>query len=131
MNLTVQNVREVFRDCLLKEEEKGTGNEVIARGLIHDIAFNKERLDDRSEDIRSLLSDLPKEFFWVEGGGGGGWTFLNACLSRDGSQWGEHMHMEQLVTLGIGIGVVEYGMPPEMWKIFPGGMPYFTVNLPV
>ena len=37
--------------------------------------------------------------------------------------------MEQLLTLGIGLGYAKYLMPREMWKMFPGGMPYFQIDL--
>jgi hypothetical protein len=37
--------------------------------------------------------------------------------------------MEQLFTLGIALGLAQWQLPRDMWDIFPGGMPYVSVNL--
>ena len=35
--------------------------------------------------------------------------------------------MEELFCLGIAIGRVECLIPREMWKILPGGVPYYVI----
>ena len=50
-------------------------------------------------------------------------------MTKSGEQWGEHMNIEQLLALGIATGQAGYPMPKEMWKMLPGGMPYFTVKV--
>ena len=53
---------------------------------------------------------------------------MAACNDKDGHQWtGLHLTMEKLFALGIGIERVKCLLPRELWKIMPGGMPYFMV----
>ena len=73
-----------------------------------------------------MLAELSDDF---KTSGGGGMSFLNACMDKHGNQWtGMHLRQEQLVQLGIAIGEVEYAASREMWRLFPGGMPYFVVK---
>ena len=37
--------------------------------------------------------------------------------------------MEQLFVLGMGLGLVKYGLPRSMWNVLPGGMPYISIDL--
>ena len=47
------------------------------------------------------------------------------CNDKDGNQWtGFHQRMEQLLMLGIGLGLMEIQVPRNLWEAFPGGMPY-------
>lgn len=55
-----------------------------------------------------------------------GSSFLNACVDRDGVQWGEHVNVDELVMLGQGIGKLKFCLPRERWDVFPGGMPYIV-----
>ncbi len=73
-----------------------------------------------------MLDELPDSF---KKSGGGGMSFQNACVDKQGNQWTDfHQRMEQLFQLGIGIGKVELLMPREMWAMLPGGMPYYAIN---
>jgi len=124
MDLTSQNVEEVFFDCLFKEGEN-TDNPVIADGIMSKIGFHEERLNNNSDNITSMLNKLPKEF---QKNSGGGMSFLNACDDCDGNQWTSlHKIMEQLFVLGLALGKVKCLMPREMWVSLPGGMPYYVV----
>lgn len=123
MKLTSDNVATVFKACLFKEGEP-TDNHVKAEGIIHSIGFHPERLKAHEADVRSMLEELPDEFHATKGGG---WSFLNACQTRDGVQWGEHMNMEQLFCLGIALGLARWQFPREIWKLLPGSMPYISV----
>lgn len=124
LELTAKNVDAVFRDCLFGDEEDRT-NHIIVEGIVNDFGLHPKRLESHRDEIIELLSQLPDGFRKESGGG---WSFLNACVTKNGSQWGEHIHVEQLVTLGIGIGKVEYCLPRDMWKALPGGVPYFVVK---
>jgi hypothetical protein len=55
-------------------------------------------------------------------------SFLNACMTKDDNQWGEHQNMEQLLALGIAIGYARILLPRNMWSVLPGGVPYFSVG---
>lgn len=61
-------------------------------------------------------------------GQGKGYSFLGACLDKNGRQWtGQHLLMEELMLMGIAIEKVKILLPRKCWGIFPGGMPYFVV----
>ena len=131
MRLNANNVNTVFIDSLFTDEEaktvdKETDNIVAVEGVMANIGFNPDRLMAHKDDVKTMLSELPEAFFKESGGG---WSFLNACDTKDGVQWAEHRNVDELLTLGLGLGLVSYLMPRDMWKMFPGGMPYFVVDL--
>lgn len=126
MKLTAENVRTVFMDCLFNDGED-TSNHVAAEGIITNVGFHPGRLESHTRDIGDMLSELPDSFM---ANGGGGMSFLNACMTKDDVQWGEHQQMEQLFQLGQAVGFVKSLMPREMWGALPGGMPYYSVEVP-
>lgn len=132
--LTEKRVDTIFRDCLFKDDElndDGTpsAKPVIAEGIKFKVGFHPDRLKSYAEEINALLHELPNEFLTNDQGGGGGWSFLNACNNKDGEQWANlHQVMDQLVMLGIAIDKAEYLLPRDMWDVLPGGMPYFAVK---
>lgn len=122
-------VEVVFISCLFKVEEVPDGkppdDAVIAEGIMHKVAFHRARLESNRQKVSDWLALLPKEF---RKDGGGGWSFLNACVEVDGTQWtGLHQRMDQLFTLGIGLGLAKWQLPRAMWRILPGGMPYVEI----
>jgi hypothetical protein len=119
--LTAQAVQDVFMDCLFRDGEPTTDH-VRADGIRSSVDFHPERLVKHTSDIVEFLSELPVEFK-------DGTSFLQACVNRQSEQWGEQTHMDMLFQLGIGIGKVTCPFPREMWKVLPGGMPYYTVKL--
>lgn len=121
MNLTAENVEEVFMDCLFGDEEAGRERAVIVEGVVGKFGFHPDRLALRAPAIRAMLDELPTGFSQ-------GWSFLNACQRADGSQWGEHRNVEQLLTLGIAAGHAIWLGGREMWQYFPGGLPYVMVD---
>lgn len=145
MELTADNVVEVFTDCLFTQEEMveiglehHTVEEilamenppfVVAGGIVNDVAFHPARLEGHRGEVREMLEQLPKEFQSAAAGGGGGWSFLNMCQRNDGEQWtGLHRTQEHLATLAIALKEGAWLLPREMWEAFPGGMPYFGVS---
>lgn len=132
--LTAENVTRIISDSLFRSEEvPGDPGEktppadaVIVEGIMNRWAFHPGRLEGHRQEIADMLSQLPEEFQIHKGGG---WTFLNACMTRDGRQWGEHRSMDELFSLGQGLKLVKCQMPRDMWRMLPGGMPYYSVNL--
>lgn len=124
MDLTAQNVQKILFDCFFKDGES-TDVHIKAQGVRGPMGFHPERLESHRLDIEGLLKQLPIEFMKS---GGGGYTFLNGCLTSTGEQWGDQSNVDELLCLGIAIGKVSFSMPREMWNILPGGMPYFTVD---
>jgi hypothetical protein len=122
--LDAERVTEIFIDCLFREDE-AKDNPIVAEGIVGSVGFHPERLETHKDEIALLLAELPNEF---QEKGGGGMSFLNACMDKNGYQWGEHIHMEQLFQLGIGIKAVKCLLPRAMWNVLPGGMPYYVVK---
>lgn len=122
--LSEKKVNALFTECLFKDGEN-TDNAIIIEGIVNKYGFNPERISEKSKEIFSILLELPNEFMKS---GGSGYTFLNACMDKNGNHWGEHRNMEELFCLGIAIGKVHYLMPREMWSILPGGMLYLVVD---
>ena len=106
-----------------------------------------DKLEENRERIVSWLSALDDAY---RRSVGGGYTFLNMCVDRDGQQWtGFHMVQNQLVMLGNGIGMcsilyikdfIRNAMPDlsdteldefveQQGLALPGGMPYIVVEL--
>jgi hypothetical protein len=125
MFLNADNVHKTFMECLFKDGEPTDGY-VQAEGVLTNVGFHPERLKKNTGKIRQMLLDLPKEFMKSSGGG---YSFLNACQTKEDFQWADlHRTIDELVCLGIATQYVHFNLPREMWKILPGGMPYFFVD---
>ena len=124
-----ETVHAILLDSLFKDEEITNGKppdpHIEARGIVNNFAFHPERLESHRENIRAILNLMPKGFHKATGGG---WSFLNLCNTEAGDQWGEHHNMEELIVLGIGLGMAKFVMPRDMWTILPGGMPYVVFD---
>lgn len=131
-------VSKLFLACLVSEAElaarypAGDPEFQTVAGIVTVVLLHRRRVAAAREEIAGLLAELPDEFRSVDNpNGGGGWTFLNACLDRHGNQWtGVHQTMEQLFLLGMAAGLVTELMPRELWSSLPGGMPYYVIDLP-
>ncbi len=113
----------LFRDAELIDRQP-PADAVIVEGIINKFGFHPGRLEFHKIRIKELLYCLPPEF---QKSKGGGWSFLNACLDSNGTQWGEHANMDQLFVLGMATRQAVMLTPRGMWDVFPGGMPYFMV----
>lgn len=123
MKLTSERVREIFKDCLTPDMET---KHIVVEGVAHSYGLKPSKLEEHREEIFALLKELPEQFMES---GGGGWSFLNACMDRHGNQWtGEHLVMESLFCLGIGIDVVVNPVPEELRPLLPGWVPYYLVK---
>lgn len=122
--LTAAAVEALLHRAQLKHDEVAAGA-VLVDGVVHKFGFHPQRLVEVKPEVDALLRMLPDQFRTDIGGG---WSFLNACMDRDGRQWGEHRDIERLVCLGVGVGSATFVFPREMWKQLPGGMPYFAVH---
>ena len=128
--LTVENLQATIMDCMYREGEytPGTTPEgaVIVEGITRTFGFHPDRLQSHLADIEGMLGELPDVFM---ASGGGGYTFLDACMDRHGNQWtGMHPLMEELFILGIAVDRAEWCLPREAWNVLPGRMPYVMVK---
>lgn len=126
--INAKEVNRIFEDCLVKTLPTDGQRVVEVGGIVQTVVFDVASLERNSQGVREMLKQLPSEFF---SDSGGGWSFLNMCVTKDGVQWGEHPDMEQLMMLGIGLGYVSMPLPREMWAVLPGGMPYIVINAEV
>jgi len=135
-NISLQ-VKMIIFDCLYTSEEvkalnlppgEAPKDAVTAQGIMRGFGFHKGRLESHREEVKAILDQMPLNFFSKAQGGGEGWSFLQLCMTRDDEQWGEHPSMEELVCLGIGLNMVQFLLPREMWRGLPGGMPYLMIN---
>ena len=125
INVTVSNMSELtqnaFMDCLFKEGEDTTNHKKV-EGIYCTFGFHPQRLEEKRELVTALLAELPTEFKE-------GWTFLNFCTTKNGEQWtGEHRVCEQLIVMAIGLDLMSYCFPREMWAVLPGGVPYVIIK---
>jgi len=130
MKLTAENGQSIANHCLFRNDElTGSGaapeGAVIVDGIISQYGFHPDRLQSHRADIVSMLGDLSDDF---KSNGGGGMSFLNACMTKDGELWAEHPTIAMLFALGMGIGAVSYNLPRDIWPALPGSMPYVTIN---
>lgn len=127
--IDADRIFEIFEDCLLSEHERY--NEEKSKTHIDGLFLNRTyifstfRLQHYKQEIRENLLNLPQKFLQSVGGG---WSFLNACLDKNGLQWGEQQNVEQLLVLGLGLNLVEFCLPRPFWNTLPGGVPYFMVK---
>ena len=126
MQLNARNVEHIFFECLT-ESLKYAPDTIKVQGINITPVFRTEKLNAYRTDIISMLEQLPDTFHV---GSGDGWTFLNMCIDRNGVQWTDfHRTCDYLLCLGIAIDAVEYTIKQrDLWRMFPGGMPYITIN---
>ena len=127
--LSVDNVHNVFLSCLA--EGSASHPTVTVQGIMATAHFAIAELELCKADIAGMLAQLPPPFQPVKSGGGGGWSFLNACNDKDNNLWtGDHRTMDMLFMLGIATGQAAWCMPRDDWLVLPGGMPYVAVVMP-
>lgn len=119
MKLTAENVENVLKYCLFNSGED-TANYKLGEGARLRIGCHPGRIDEKKDEIKSMCSELPERF-------ADGFYFLNACVTRNGEQWGEHEDVDRLLAIGTAAGCLEIMMPRELWQALPGGLPYFKV----
>jgi hypothetical protein len=125
MQLTIENVRKIFYDSLHHEGEE-VSDPVICEGIVNSVGFHRARLESHKDEIASMLVQLPKEFHKSHGGGH---SFLNMCMLDSGEQWAdEHIDVEKLLLLGLGIEKAAYNLGPQFWPLLPGGVAYVYID---
>ena len=94
MKLTAENVEAIFYECLCDENTKSATQPY--KGVLNTASFDLAALRKRHGDIEDLLDELPDGFHADKGGG---WSFLQACMDREGNQWG----LQRNVDAGRGV----------------------------
>ena len=123
--LDAKKVNEIFMDCLFKEHPACGTTFIPVKGITMNVGLQASKVEEHSGEIKELLDELPDNF---KENSGGGWSFLEACVDKEGNQWGEHNNMQELLMLGIASGWAGYLVSSrELWSAFPGGVPYFMI----
>lgn len=120
MDLTAENVQAVFLDCLDLDATSG----VKVHGVFSEITFHPARLKGHTEAIRGFLGRLSTRFYADRGGGH---SFSKIGTRRDGARWGGRPDSDRLVSLGMGLGLVQFCMDRSRWHLFPDGYPFVRV----
>jgi hypothetical protein len=135
--ISATRVEAILKDCLYTDDEVGVdcvnapSTAAMGEGILHTYALHPGRLEQHRTEVKQMLDNLPLPFHTPQSkkGGGGGWSFLNACQDANDVQWtGLHRMMEMLFALGGALGYVRFPMPRDVWPALPGGMPYVTVD---
>lgn len=130
MTTISSQVNTIIKDCLYNDPNMTVDtlpeDAIRVEGIVRNFAFDPAKIESNKQKIQDLIDEMPSEFH--KSGGGGGMSFLNLCLDKNGNQWGEHLTMEALVVLSIAAGLGEYSFPKDMWAILPGGVPYITLQ---
>lgn len=130
--LDATRLHEIIKDCLFRPEEiedekpKEGIQYYNVEGITLKMGLVKSRVESYRKEIVEMLKDLPDNF---KVDIGGGWSFLNMCMTKDGRQWGEHRNCEELYIIGNCLGIVEFCLPREYWPFMPGNMPYILINI--
>jgi hypothetical protein len=122
---TAEKVLKIFDEVLFREGKSTSVKEVVAVASV--VRFDADKLKEKESDIVSLLAEMPDSF---KKSGGGGMSFLELCMDKNGHQWADlHQTMDILVALGLAIGKVEFCLSREYWNVLPGGMPYVAIDV--
>ena len=117
-------MNKVMAECLMNSESKEW---MDIEGVRIQARLDKAQVEAHRGEILGMLDQLPDEFTVH---GGGGMSFLNMCLDKEGRQWtGFHSTMDALVCLGRAVGAIEFFLSDrESWAVFPGGVPYIIIT---
>ena len=123
--VTVRNMANqismAFLQCLFREGEDTTKN-VRVEGITSIFHLHPERLEEQRELIKACLEELPPIFKE-------GYSFLKLCENKDGDQWtGMHKTCQELMVMAVGLDLMSYCLPREVWPALPGGVPYVIIN---
>lgn len=119
-------VDDIFTRCLFTDGEPTEGA-VIVHGITATFGFHPGRLSESKADIRAISDVIVGPDFRKDGGGGT--SFLNLCVTKDGEHWGEHPNCQELMCLAVASGIASYCLPREFWGVLQGGVPYVTFDL--
>lgn len=124
-DLTSENVEAIFLDSLATSIDPPSSI-IVADGVTRSVRFQGERLYAHVSDIELMLSHV-SSFFYDDRGGGH--TYLELGLLRDGSRWGTRRDADRLFTLGLALNLIAYARPDRAeWSLFPEGIPYVRIK---
>lgn len=123
--LTTEKVDAILKDVFLMPDEIKDGKPIIkyvaVEAILCTFGFHSERLESHRAELELMVDELPSSFYK-------GASFLNACNTRHGIQWGEHKIMDVFFALLIACDLAMYISCRHTWHLLPGGMPYIITK---
>ena len=120
--LTSAAVTDVLTSLLYQDAPTDLSGAVMVHGIVTNYGFDPAKVAAAKPRVAAMIKELHSSFHRT---GGGGMSFLNLCMDKNGRQWtGLHQVQEQLCAIAIAVGLAQWCVPQEMWKLMPGGMPY-------
>ena len=86
--------------------------------------YDHAKLQDHRPEIEWALRQLPTAFLARPG-----LSFKEAGRLRIGSWTDDLNAMDQLLTMGLALGVIEFSPDRSKWSEMPGGYPLVTIKL--
>lgn len=134
MELNSSNVYDIFKDCMFKENELSQLKDgeipegaVLVHGIVNNVGFHPDRLESHRSDTLELLKQLPEGF--KQESKEQGLSFLLMGVRSDDTPWGEHRNMEQLMLMALGLDIMHYLLPRQLWFMCPGGVPMLQIKV--
>jgi len=84
MELTSENVKKTLDASFFLDGSENVDNAIIVEGITGKYGFDPDRIATQKDNINSMLNELPDSFMQNIGGG---MSFLNACVTKDGKQY--------------------------------------------
>lgn len=112
----------MFLDCFLPEKCTDVTKVIPVSAVTGQFGFDPEKIEKYAADIQQMISQLSSNFDEVNLG----YTFMNLPFKGENNeQWGEQIDGDRLMALGLASGWMKLTLEDrEMWKIFPGAVPY-------
>jgi hypothetical protein len=113
MELTADNVEQVFVNCLFRTDEDPS-KKISIEGVNTHVSFNVDKLELHKQDIESMLLNVHPSFMC--NGPDKGWCFANFCLDKHEQLWtGLHVVADYLLCMGLAIKKVQFLTPRYVW----------------
>lgn len=122
MIINAKRISEIIMDTLVSEKDgQLKPNEyVVVEGVVNSCVLHVARLESHRGEVQYYIDNIENIQEGI--------SFLAMCQDRSGRQWGEHRSCEELLLLGLGLGILEYPVPKEAWCILPGAVPYIILK---
>lgn len=122
-------VHELFKKSLFNEVELINGKPslkpVVAEGVLINVGFHPERIENAREEISMMIDSLNPDIDTDKG-----ILFFHICRDRNGNRWTDSYQIcEELVLMGIALGILEYSLPRDFWSFFPGSVPFIRKRI--
>lgn len=125
MNITASNMshltKQAFSECIFQH---GNANDdfIIVEGVFGNFIFNCQHLEEHRNLITSLIAELPCNPQIT-------FTICDIRTNRQGFTWTNDLVVcDCLVAMAIGLNLMFYSLPKNMWHSLPRGLPYILLN---